>query len=59
MVVASYFEKAITAFGVGDVVIQSNILNIFWPLFGKYSEGIKSVDHNKIELINNLLLNIE
>ena len=59
MVVASYFEKAITAFGVSDTVIQSNLLNIFWPLFGKSAEGAKSIDHNKIELINNLLLSIE
>jgi len=59
MVVASYFEKSITAFGISDTIIQSNLLNIFWPLFGKASEGAKSIDHNKIELINNLLMNIE
>ena len=37
VVAASYFEKAITAFGVGDQVTQSSLLNIFWPLWGKSS----------------------
>ena len=44
---------------MGDTIIQSNIMNIFSPLIGKSAECAKSVDNNKIELINNLLLNID
>jgi hypothetical protein len=47
MVLASYFEKAVTAFGV-LAANQASLLNIFWPLFGKPAEGAKSMDHNKI-----------
>ena len=59
VVLANYFEKSTTTFGNCDIIIQSNLINIFWPLFEKPVESPKSIEPGKVELINNMIQNIE
>lgn len=47
------------AFGNNEVVLQSNVIDIFWPLFDKQHEGFKKTDQAKVDLISNLIQNIE
>ena len=44
---------------MGDAVIQSCLLKIFWPVFSKSQDASKGMGHSKVDLINNLIPNIE
>jgi len=39
--------------------MQSNIIDIFWPLFEKQHEGFKTTNQLQVDIISNLLQNIE
>lgn len=56
---ANYFEKTVNTFGMGDTVIQSTLLKIFWPVFSQSQDASKGMDHSKVDLINNLIPVIE